>query len=429
MKKTIEQQLQSRKIKQPPRFLYKLLGGVWKLLFMKKYGITVQYNADPRKEKRNYLFISNHTSRMDYIFNALPLLPKTHNFVVGHNEFYRSHLAGIFKLMNTIPKKNFVPDFYAMKEILRVAKNGGNIFLFPEGMNSIRGYNQPAAVATGKLIKHLNMPVYYSVIKGGYMTCPKHRNDERHGKVEVVYDKMFEPEELENLTAEEIQDIVNRKLWHDDFAWNKERGYKYDMHGKAAEDLQDLLYICPKCGSEFTMRGEGNVFRCSHCGNGAEIDSTYAFHPLDDSCVIPDTQTEWTILQRERVRREVSDPNFSFSTTVQLGVLPKYELLKNKATSLIVGEGSLTIDRTGLTYNGTRDGALYVFHIDSANLPTYGMCTDMSRFYTFLDGQFVEFYPKERCVEKFFLATEEIHRLNGGKWQDAYADLLASDKK
>ena len=46
------------------------------------------------------------------------------------------------------------------------------------------------------------------------------------------------------------------------------------------------------------------------------------------------------------------------------------------------------------------------------------MCTDLSRFYTFVDGEFVEFYPKNRTVEKWFMATEEIHRINNGKWQD-----------
>ena len=276
MKKTNEEKLYSRKLRKPPAFLYRLLGGVWKMLFFKKYGVSAEYKADPRKEKRPYLFISNHTSRMDYIFNAIPLLPKTHNFVVGYNEFYRSHLSGIFSLMQTIPKKNFVPDRYAIREILRIAKNGGNIILFPEGMNSIRGYNQPSAVATGKLIKLLGMPVYYSVIKGGYMTCPKHTNDDRLGKVEVVFDKMFEPDELGALSPDEIQKTVDEKLWHDDFEWNKSRGYKYNMHGKAAEHLEDLLFICPKCGSQFTMHGEGNVIKCSHCGNGAEINETYS---------------------------------------------------------------------------------------------------------------------------------------------------------
>ena len=48
----------------------------------------------------------------------------------------------------------------------------------------------------------------------------------------------------------------------------------------------------------------------------------------------------------------------------------------------------------------------YGFHIDPKNLPNYGMCTDLSRFYTFYKGEFVEFYPSNPVVEKFFLATE-----------------------
>ena len=83
-----------------------------------------------------------------------------------------------------------------------------------------------------------------------------------------------------------------------------------------------------------------------------------------------------------------------------------------------MGSGTLRLDRTGLTYTGTKNGEPFTFHLNSATLPTYGMCTDLSRFYTFLNGEFVEFYPENRVVEKFFLATEELHRLNGGKWKD-----------
>ena len=52
------------------------------------------------------------------------------------------------------------------------------------------------------------------------------------------------------------------------------------------------------------------------------------------------------------------------------------------------------------------------------HLPTYGMCTDVSRFYTFFDGVFHEFYPENNMVMKWFMATEEIHRYHGGKWKD-----------
>ena len=45
-------------------------------------------------------------------------------------------------------------------------------------------------------------------------------------------------------------------------------------------------------------------------------------------------------------------------------------------------------------------------------------CTDVSRFYTFYKGEFYEFYPQRPVVEKWFLATEELHRLMGGAWKD-----------
>ena len=76
------------------------------------------------------------------------------------------------------------------------------------------------------------------------------------------------------------------------------------------------------------------------------------------------------------------------------------------------------LDREGLHYEGTKDGEPFVFTIPSRQLPTYGMCTDVSRFYTFVDGEFCEFYPERESAELWMLATEELHRLNGGQWQD-----------
>ena len=146
--------------------------------------------------------------------------------------------------------------------------------------------------------------------------------------------------------------------------------------------------------------------------------STYELVPFDKGCVIPETQTAWFNAQREMIRAEVAAEDFALEEEVELGMLPEQTLLKNQATSEIVGRGVLRLDRTGLSYEGTKNGAPFAFHIKSRQLPTYGMCTDLSRFYTFVDGEFVEFYPKRRVVEKFFLATEEIHRLNGGPWQD-----------
>ena len=421
MKKTsVANSIRTRKIARP-NAIYNILGVVWKLFMYKKYNVHYTFKTDFRKVSGPFFFISNHASRLDYIFTGVPLLPLRMNFVAGYNEFHRSHLAFVFKLLRVIPKKNFTPDIYTVKEISRVIKNGGGVCIFPEGMSSISGANQPVAIGTGKLIKHHKVPVYYSVIRGGYLTSPKYNLKDRCGRVEVEFDRLFTPEDLEKLTVEEIEDTINRAIYHDDYAWNKIHKHRYEIGETGAEDLEDLLFWCPKCGKQHTMATKGNTIFCTACGNGATLTDTYELVPFDDTSVIPETQTEWFNMQRDVIRREVENEEFVLEENVELGMLPEFELLKNQATSQIVGSGVLRLDRSGLTYTGTKNGEKYTFHIKSRSLPTYGMCTDLSRFYTFHEGEFVEFYPEHRVVEKFFLATEEIHRLNGGAWKDSSA--------
>ena len=417
MKKTLDQKLHSRKLKKPG-ILYIILGYVWKLLFYKKYNINVTYKTDIKKVKGPIILLSNHASRLDYMFTALPLLPKKFNFVAGYNEFFRSHLAGIFKIMNVIPKKNFTADIYTIKEVTRIIKKKGNIILYPEGMSSISGANQPVAVGTGKFIKHFKLPVYYSLIKGGYLTSPKYDLNERLGRVEVEYDILLTPEEIEKLSATEIEDLINKTLYHDDYAWNKEQKNEYKVGNSVAHNLHHLLYWCPRCGKEFTMKGEFNKIYCTSCNNGATITNTYEMIPFDDTCIIPSTQTEWFNKERALAKEEIKDPNFKLTEKVKLGVLPLYKNLKNQATSEIVGEGLITLNHDGLTYNGTYNNEVVEMHIGIKELPTYGMCTDLTRFYTFYKGKFIEFYPEGETVEKWFLTTESLHRLHNGKWRD-----------
>lgn len=416
-KQTVEHKIHARRAKSPG-FVYGVLGRVWRAFMYKKYNVHYTFKTDISAVKGPYILISNHASRLDYIFTGVPMLPTKMNYVAGYNEFHRSHLAGVFNLLHVIPKKNFVPDVHTIMNVDRVIKDGGRVCIFPEGMSSISGANQPVAVGTGMFLKRYKVPVFYSVIKGGYLTSPKYNLNDRLGRVEVEFDQLFTPDELEKLTPREVEDKVNRAIYHDDYAWNKKAQNHYDIGENGAEHLEDLLFWCPKCGCEYTMHGEGNVIKCTSCGNGATLTDTYELLPLDDSCVIPETQTAWFAAERAKIKQEVESPDFELCENVELGMLPKYELLKNQKTSEIVGKGKLTLNRDGLTYVGTKDGEEYNFHIEPASLPTYGMCTDLSRFYTFYKGAFVEFYPEHSVVEKFFMATEEIHRLSGGAWQD-----------
>lgn len=416
-KNTNQQKLLKRKLRRPPAIPYILLGYLWKLLYFKKLGVTINYEFDKKELKQPHIIVSNHASRLDYIYTGIALLPYRLNFVSGYNEFFRSHLSFIFRFLQIIPKKNFVPDIYTIKESARIIKKGGSIVLFPEGMSSISGANQPVAVGSGKYLKHFGLPVIYCRISGGYLTSTKYCLDERPGRVDVKIGKLFTPEQLESMSPADIENVLNTRLYNDDYEWNKSAGAAYETGGQSAKNIHTLLYWCPKCKAEFQNVGSGDSIVCKNCGNTVKLTDRYELIPQAGS-VAPATPREWFDIERENVKKELMDKDFVLTEKVQLGTLPQYGYLKEMKTSEITGSGVITLTHAGFTFKGTRDGADFEFTIKPSRLPTYGMCTDVSRFYTFWDGEFFEFYPEHETVEKWFLATEELHRMHGGAWQD-----------
>jgi len=416
-KETLAAKLERKRMGKPPALIYWILIRLWMLFLNRKLGVEFIYKAKPSQDKNPYVLVSNHASRVDYLYTAPAALPHRLNYVVGYNEFFRSHLYPIFSLMQVIPKRNFVPDVHTVSEIMRVIKNGGRVCLFPEGMNSISGGSQPCALGSGKLLKKLGVTVYYTKIAGGYMTNTKHCQDTRPGRVQIVVDTLFTPEQLKGISADEIQAKLNKALAHDDYVWNRQARASYDGKGEMAKSLGDLLYLCPKCGGQYTMKGQGSVIRCEACCNSAELNESYDLIPLGEDCVIPETVTDWYALQREKAMEQIKDKNFKFSGKVKLGVLPEYKRLKNLETSIIAGEGLLSISRDGLTYDGSLHGEPFTFTMPTDAVPTFGMCTDISRFYTFYKSEFYEFYPENNDTMRWFHLTEEMHRANGGKWR------------
>jgi hypothetical protein len=236
--------------------------------------------------------------------------------------------------------------------------------------------------------------------------------------VDVVIDQLFTSEDIERLTEAELQAKLDEAISHDDYEWNKAERVRFAGKGRMAHNLHHLLYWCPRCGGEFAMKGSGDTIVCGKCGNGAALDERYDLHPFDSSCVVPETPRVWYDLERKNVYREILEPGFRLREKVKLGALPKHEYLKDQATSRIVGSGELVLDRQGLHYQGTRDDRPFAFDLGSDKVPTYGMCTDVTRFYTFVKGEFLEFFPEGETVTKWLFATEEIHRLNGGPWKN-----------
>ena len=220
------------------------------------------------------------------------------------------------------------------------------------------------------------------------------------------------------MSADEIQTKLDQAIKHNDYDWNKTERVAFKGKGRMAHNLHHLLYWCPKCGKELTMKGHDNVIECLECGNKATLNEYYDLIPENETCVIPETPSKWFNDERLRVRELVKDESFIYQEHVKLGVLPKYKYLKNKATSEIVGDGLLTITKEAFVFEGTKDNKPFKLEIDPKTLPTFGMCTDVTFFYTFDNGVYYEFIPDGETTAKWLLSVEEVHRAVGGKWQD-----------
>lgn len=414
---TNAEKLSLRREHVPNAILYWILMKVVAIL-NKTVNTEFIYKARPADEKGPIVLVSNHASRMDYLFTAPVCYPKRLNYVVGYNEFFRFPTNLLLRMAQVIPKKNFTPDVHCIRAIHRVVSEGGNICIMPEGMSSITGMCQPVMPGTGKLVKSLGCPVYYTKIAGGYLTYTKHVLDRRKGRIEVTVDKMFAPEELASMTAEQVEDRMNELLAHDDYIWNESAEVSFEGGGKMAEKLDTLLYMCPKCGSMYEMSCEGNVMRCKHCGNTVELDDKYRLHALGQESVCPERVTDWTILERQKAAEDVLAEGFLFEGKVKVGVLPEYGSLSGADnTAVICGDGTLSLNSEGLSFTGKLKDKLLSFNIPILSLPTFGMCTDISRFYTFLEGHFLEFYPESNDALHWMHLVEEMHRARGGKWQ------------
>lgn len=417
-KKTIADKLANRKYKRPNKFLY---GALYKIIVRKvlepKYNVHYQVIDDINQEKGPCFLIYNHQSRMDYIWAMHLAYPTRLNYMVGYNEFFRSHLHLIMKIANSIPKKNFTMDLPAMRAMDKLIKQNAVICFAPEGMSSISGHNQPIVPSTGKLFKKYGIPVYMVHSKGAFLTNTKVCLDERKGKIEASISKLFSPEDLKTLSAEELDKKINEALWQDDYEWNQTEKISYESHGRICTHMSDLLYRCPKCGSEFEMESEGDHIVCKHCGNGATMDDTYTFHPYHEDDVLPSTPSRWFDEERKLVYQEIkNNPKASFSFNVKLGELPKYKYLKDLKTSNVVGEGKVTIDHDGFHYRGTKNGEQFDFDLNYSSIPTFGMPVDTSYFSIYYDGECYDMFPDGAYVGKALLMNEEMARLHTGNW-------------
>ena len=409
-KLTIAQKLSKRKYRPGSRFVAWFYKTVMVDIVGRKYKPHFHIIDDVKDCDGPCFVIFNHLSRIDHLYVSGACYPRRTNMMAGCSEFYRKKFAFLFELNKVIPKKNYAPDKLSIRAVGEVIRKGGCVTFSPEGLASDYGGNKPIVPGTSKMFKHFKTPVYLCYLEGQYLQNTKVCLDERLGETHATMSLLFSKEDVERLSVEEMDDIINEKFKRNEYEWNREKKIKWKTNGRICHRLEDICYKCPKCGKEFTMKGEGDTIKCLSCGNGATMDDYYQFHPFEGS-VIPVDPHAWVEQERQDVIKEIREnPDYFFEDDCQIGNLDEYKLVGKNKTSFIVGEGKIRIDHKGMHYKGTRNGEPYEFTADWNSLYTLISEVDSSFFNFYLKGEYFDIFPKSMPFGKFSLLVEEMHR-------------------
>ncbi len=391
------------KIHLPNRPLYAVLSAGSTAFYAKKAKIVCD-NTAIKDLKPPFVAICNHPSFFDWVLMAKALRPHRINMIMTRYYYYYKGLALLLRGLGAIPKDLFSPDPQTVRAAMTVIKKGGCVGIFPEGRLSPDGRMENFHSSALKLMKKLGVQVINVHIEGSYFIRPKWSQEMRKGPVYVKAEPLFEARELEQIDEQTALKRLEKALDYDECKMQKTRRKAY-RHAAIAEGLHRILYLCPKCGAEFSMKTAGNRIYCEKCGNTATLNAFYELLPESDKSVIPHSIGDWYKLQREHeFLRICRDPEAKMSGHVVL----RQPRFKREPFS-VVGEGMATLDLKGLNYKGTRDGNAFQLDIPLSMLKAllYGAECD---FETYYQGQFYYFEPDNllECV-KWSIFGEQLY--------------------
>ena len=297
--------------------------------------------------------LCNHGSFVDFAYAGTLLKKSYPHFVIARLYFYHKWLGRLLGWLGGFPKSMFAMDMESTRNCLRVLHDGGVLAMMPEARLSTAGRFEDIQEGTYSFLKKAGVPVYTLCLRGDYFADPKWGKGFRRGAVvESELKLLFEAGEIKSLSVEDIKKGVEERLWYDEFQWLETRPEIHYRSRRLAEGLENILTVCPRCGGRYTIATEKTDVFCERCGKLTSIDDRYAF----SSDFRFGHFAEWYDWQKDVIREEIAaNPDYCLQAEVELR-LPSAD---GRGLTRSGGKGVCTLNREGLTYVGTRDGATY----------------------------------------------------------------------
>ena len=303
-----------------------------------KFGYTYE---KAKNLPETYIVLSNHTTDFDPIFVGLSF-PKFMHFVASE------HVAR-WKFLSTLINFAFAPIWRykgsvaasTVIDVFKKVKDKKNVALFAEGARTWDGITCPILPSTGKMVKKARCGLVTYKIVGGYFASPRwSQSNTRKGYVHGAPVNIYTQEQLEEMTVDEINEAINRDLYEDAYERQMQEPKKYT--GKdLAKYMENLLFICPKCGKIDTIQTCDNKVTCSACDLSMQYDE-YGMLTGNTFKTVKEL-ADW---QRSEVEKAALADAVYTASSGRLITVKKHE-------ETLVSEGPVTLTSSSLTCGGT----------------------------------------------------------------------------
>ena len=303
------------------------------------------YTRDKKSEpKEPCLILMNHSSFIDLKMAAAILYPKPFGIVCTTDGMVGKGL--LMRSLGCIPTQKFVTDLNLIRDIKYMLKEKRtSVLMYPEAGYSFDGRATTMPTGFGGLIKMLGVPVLMITTRGAFARDPLYNGlQNRKVKVSAEVTTLLTREQVETLSADELDGAVKEAFSFDNLAWQYEQGIKITESFRA-DGLHRILYKCPACGAEGDMEGKGTRLTCHACGKAwtlTELGRMEAEQGETEFAHIPD----WYEWERAEVRRELEADAYGLDTPVEIGLMIDYKGL------YMVGDGRLTHTKEGFILDG-----------------------------------------------------------------------------
>ncbi len=382
-------------------FHYRIAQAVSGVVGTLVFGKKVRRN-EIKGKKGPFVVIANHEAQLDFV----SLIGATHrpmSFVISKCFYNTLPIKGFLDRMGVIPKQQFQTRPADLKRIKSALDMGRPVVIYPAGLMCEDGLSTPIPAATYKFLKWLDADVYAARVRGNYFVMPKWAKGMRAGRTYVDIYKLFSREELAAADIAEVKRATDEALLFDAYREQEIDRVRYE-NGDNVEGLQNVLYACPHCGSEFSIGLRGKrALRCSVCGYEQMSDGYGFLHLTGEVGEEIRYVSDWSRLIHDRLKeRMLCGEVTGLSSQVMIHTIDS-----GKGKFAPAGEAQVTLTEKGFAISGQIKGEQTELLVSIANVPSLPFSP--GKYFEIQNGQDIyRCYPEDGRLSMKFVTMVRI---------------------